>query len=204
MKNNISKTRKITYFAILTALAIVLQLTLGQLTIMGVVKLNFTLVIIVVCAMILGTIYAGMLGAIVGVVILLNGVIGVDGFTNVLFAEQPVIITLTCILKTALAGVLSGVVFNLFREKNRLVGAFVSATVAPIVNTGVFVFFMLLIKQNLINSGFIDGGKNAFITICVSLVGINFIFEILLSILLAPAVYRVVTIVDKSFREEKE
>lgn len=190
------KARKLTYFAILTALVVVLQFTASAIKI-GAVTLNFVLVPVIVCGILLGVFYGALLGFIVGVIILLAGVIGMDGFTNVLFAEYPVAITLVCVLKTTLAGAVSALVFNAAGKKHRYLGTFLSAVSAPVVNTGTFVVSMLFLQNALLEKGFIDGGKNAFISICIGLVGINFVFELLLNVVFAPAVYRVITIIDK-------
>ena len=83
------KAKRITYFAILAALVVVLQFTASAIKI-GAVTLNFVLVPIIVSGMLLGWIYGALLGAVAGLIILLAGVIGMDGFTNVLFAEYPI------------------------------------------------------------------------------------------------------------------
>lgn len=191
------KTKKITYFAILTALVLVLQFTASAVKI-GAVTLNFVLVPIVVCGMLLGALYGAMLGFVIGLVILLAGVIGMDGFTNVMFAEYPVGITLVCILKTTLAGAVGAWVFGAIKGKNKHVAAYLSAAVVPIVNTGVFIIGMLFMKNGLVSNGFIDGGKAALWGICVGIVTFNFFIELALNLLLAPALYRGVAVIDKS------
>lgn len=203
LNSSMSKTKKLTYFAILTALVVVLQFTANAVKI-GAVTLNFVLVPLIVCGMVLGAAYAIALGAIIGVIILLSGVIGMDGFTNVLFGEAPVVITLVCVLKTALAGLAGALIFKFFYKKHKLLGTFLSAAATPIVNTGVFVLGMLTITSSLVSNGYIDGGKQALVAICVGLVGVNFVFELILNLVLAPAVYRVIEILEKSFNKDAE
>ena len=203
LNSSMSKTKKLTYFAILTALVVVLQFTANAVKI-GAVTLNFVLVPLIVCGMVLGAAYAIALGAIIGVIILLSGVIGMDGFTNVLFGEAPVVITLVCVLKTALAGLAGALIFKFFYKKHRLLGTFLSAAATPIVNTGVFVLGMLTITSSLVSNGYIDGGKQALVAICVGLVGVNFVFELILNLVLAPAVYRVIEILEKCFNKDAE
>ena len=203
LNSSMSKTKKLTYFAILTALVVVLQFTANAVKI-GAVTLNFVLVPLIVCGMVLGAAYAIALGAIIGVIILLSGVIGMDGFTNVLFGEAPVVITLVCVLKTALAGLAGALIFKFFYKRHKLLGTFLSAAATPIVNTGVFVLGMLTITSSLVSNGYIDGGKQALVAICVGLVGVNFVFELILNLVLAPAVYRVIEILEKSFNKDAE
>ena len=109
---NFSQAKKLTYFAVLTALTIVLQL-IGNTVRIGPVTLNFSLIPIVLASILLGVWYGTALGAITGLIILFHcGILGADGFTNVLFATDPVIITLVCVLKTALAGTVSALLFK--------------------------------------------------------------------------------------------
>ena len=191
------KAKRITYFAILAALVVVLQFTASAIKI-GAVTLNFVLVPIIVSGMLLGWIYGALLGAVAGLIILLAGVVGMDGFTNVLFAEYPIGITLVCILKTALAGALGGIVYALLENKNKYIATYVSAAVVPVTNTGVFIIGMLFMKNGLVANGFIDGGKSALWGICVGIVTFNFFLEFALNLLLAPAVYRAITVIDKA------
>ncbi len=184
----LNKTKKLTVFSILTALVIVLQVLGGGIKI-GAFSLNLTLVPIVCCSMILGAVYSAFLGAIVGIVILILGIVGVDPFTGTLFNLEPVIIILTCILKTGLAGLISAFIYKAI--KNKYVATFITSFSVPIINTSIFVLFMLLIKSTLISNGYIDGGTNAFIGIILTFVGVNFFFELAVNVILAPAIFRV-------------
>ena len=193
----LSKAKKLAYFAILTAIVLILQFT-GSAIKIGAVTLNFVLIPIVLCGILLDWVYGALMGFIVGLVVLLSGVIGMDGFTNVLFAENPLVITLACILKTTLAGAVGALVYKVLHKKHEYLGTVVSAASVPVVNTGIFILGMLLMKNALVKSGFIDGGTSALYGICVGIVGINFVFEFLLNIILAPAIYKVIQVVDKS------
>lgn len=196
--SDMPKTRRITYFAILTALVLLLQFTASAIKI-GAVTLNFVLIPIVVCGMLLGVLYGALLGFVAGVIILLAGVIGMDGFTNVMFVEYPVGITLICVLKTTFAGAAGAFVYGLLKNKNKYASAYVSSAIVPIINTGVFIVGMLFMKNGLVANGFIDGGKFALWAICVGLVTFNFFFELGINLLLAPALYRCVTAIDRAF-----
>lgn len=199
--STMSKTKKITYFAILTALVLVLQFTASAIKI-GPVTLNFVLLPIVVCGMLLGVLYGALLGFAVGVIILLAGVIGMDGFTNVMFAAYPLGITMVCILKTTLAGAAGAYVFKLLVGKNKRLASYMSAATVPVVNTCTFIIGMLFMKAGLIDNGFIDAGESALWAVCVGLVTFNFFFEFAINVLLAPAMYRGVTAIDKAFGDK--
>ena len=197
MTNDLSKSKKITYFSILTALVIVLQFTASAIKI-GAVTLNFVLVPIIICGIILGCIYGALLGAVAGLVILLAGVIGMDGFTNVLFADYPIGITLICILKTTIAGAFGGLIYKVFSKKNKSLAIFMSSSIVPITNTGIFILGMLMMQDGLIKNGFLADGTSALVGICVGIVTFNFFFELALNIIVAPAIYKVLTVLDKS------
>ena len=193
-----SQAKKLTYFAVLTALTLVLQL-LGNTVKIGVLTLNFSLIPIVLAAILLGVWYGTALGAITGLIILLNcGVLGADGFTNVLFASDPVVITLVCIVKTAAAGAASALLFKWISKYNGFAATVVASGIVPIVNSGIFILGMLCIIPSLRDFGFIAEGANAFATIVLTFVGLNFVFEFALNVIVAPALYRVINVVDRS------
>ena len=195
---NFSQAKKLTYFSVLTALTIVLQL-LGNTVKIGVVTLNFSLIPIVLAAILLGALYGAALGAITGLIILFNcGSLGADGFTHVLFATDPVVIILVCVLKTAVAGFVSGVLFKSLAKHNGFAATAVAAGVVPVINSGLFILGMLLIIPSLRAAGFIAEGANAFAVIVLGFVGLNFVFEFALNLIVAPALYRVIRIVDRS------
>ena len=199
MQSNLTKTRKITYFAVLTALVVVFQLLCGTLRI-GAINLNFSLVPIVVGAMLLGPLFGSIIGLIEGVVVLVMGVTGLDPFTNALFGLEPVVIAAVCLVKTAAAGAVSGLLFKLCEKKNRTLGAFVASAAAPVVNTLIFVIGMLFIQGALVELGYTDG---TFVSILTALVGFNFFVELVINLVLAPAVLRVACAVDKNFGGEQ-
>lgn len=193
-----SQAKKLTYFSVLTALTVVLQL-LGNTVRIGVVTLNFSLIPIVLAAILLGVWYGTALGAITGLIILLHcGILGADGFTNVLFATDPVVISLVCVVKTAAAGALSALLFKWIRKYNGIVATVVASGIVPIVNSGLFILGMFCIIPSLYNAGFLAEGASAFAGIVVGFVGLNFVFEFALNVIVAPALYRVINVIDRS------
>lgn len=199
-----SKAKKLTYFAVLTALTVILQL-LGNTVKIGIVTLNFSLIPIVLAAILLGVWYGTALGAVTGLIILFNcGILGADGFTNVLFATDPIIISLVCVLKTAAAGTLSGLLFKWISKRNGFVATIIAAGIVPVINSGIFILGMLLIVPSLRAAGFIAEGANAFAVIVIGFVGLNFVFEFALNVIVAPALYRVIKIVDRSLFTKTE
>lgn len=181
--------KNITYFAVLLALVIVLQIWGGTITI-GVVSMNFVLVPIVLCGMILGPVAATLLGVISGLIILLQGVSGVDSFTSVLFTDHPVITALVCIVKGGAAGFVSGAAFRLVEKKNKILASFLSSALCPTVNTGLFIIGALFMSDTL-EANYVADGTTVIYFLVVVCAGINFLVEFVINLVLAPAILRI-------------
>lgn len=202
MENNstMSKSKKITYFAILTAITVILQFVGGYLKI-GAVNINLTLVPLVLCGMILGVWYSLFLGAVIGLVILIQGVSGLEPFTFALFNASPVVLSIVCVFKTVLAGGAGALVYEVLKGKNKYLATFLSSAVVPIVNTGVFVLGMLILETPMRDflsvAGLNTDGLNVIYVILAVVVTWNFFIELAINLFLAPTVYKVIKILGK-------
>jgi uncharacterized membrane protein len=194
------KIRQMVLLAILTAMVLVLQLAGNylRLPIMG-TSVSLVLIPIALGAMLLGPAAGAWLGLVFGVVVYVQcGIMGLDGFTAFLFNAHPVVTLLICILKSTLAGFLSGVVYKLLKNKNEVVAVFLAAAVTPVVNTGVFILGCLLILSTI--ESFIANNQAAFGDISgvyflfILCAGINFVFEFVLNLVMAPAIQRIIHI----------
>ena len=186
--NNLDKgfsAKKITGIAVLLALVIVLQSLGGTITI-GVVQLNFTLIPIVLGGILFGAVAGAFLGFACGVVILIQVISGSIPFYVLIWSGDPVVTTLTCIVKTTLAGYLGGLVYKLCGKN--LIATFVASIVVPVVNTLVFVIGCLFMTNSV---HFIAGGENVLTFILVSIVTFNFFIEVAINLLVVPAINRV-------------
>ncbi len=188
-------TKNVVYLAILTALLVVLNLLSTVFRI--ITNVNLTLLPIVLGALMLGMRGGIILGAISGVMTFLFGVTGVDAFTNFLFVQHPVLTFLTCTVKITFAGVLGGLVYGLIKNKNKYVATFVASAIVPIVNTGIFVLGALTMYDSIsvLAAGEGVGVMYFLIIVCA---GVNFLIELGINLLVAPAVYAVVNILEKS------
>lgn len=191
MQNNTGKTRKLTGIAIFTAIVIVLQL-LGSFIRFGPFSISLVLIPIVVGAAMYGTAAGAWLGFIFGLVVLLSGdaaaFLGVNALGTII----------TVIAKGTLAGLCAGLVFRALVKTNTYVAVIVSAVVCPVVNTGVFLLGCLLFFMETINgwaaaAGFASAGTY----IIVGLVGLNFVFELLVNVILSPVIVRIISIGKK-------
>lgn len=195
--------KNVATLGVLLALVIVLSVFGGTINI-GTVSLNFSLIPIVLGALVLGPLAGGILGFANGAVVLFQVITGA-GFYAVIWQNSPVVTILVCLLKTTLAGALAGFVYRAIAKKNGLVATFVASGLVPVVNTGIFVLGCLcmngavsIFQSSLpAEAGF--EGMNVMLFILVGLVTFNFFFEFAINLLLAPALHRVYTVVEKQF-----
>ncbi|MGN0602162.1 MAG: ECF transporter S component [Oscillospiraceae bacterium] len=189
------QTKTIVGIGILTAIVIVLQsLAIGIR--FGTFSITLVLVPIVVGAALYGWKAGAWLGFVFGVVVLFT-----DAGAFLAISVPGTIIT--CISKGLLAGLASGVVYKALVNKNRWLAVITSAIVCPIVNTGVFligcsVFFLDTIKVWAAGAGFESVGTY----FIVGFVGINFLIEMGVNIVLSSAIVRILNIVSPKIKKQ--
>ncbi len=191
-------THNLVYLAILTALLIVLQIWGSAIKILGTISLNLSLIPIVLGSLILGIHGGAFLGFVCGLITLIAGISGMDPFTNYLFSQHPGFTAFICIFKTTMAGALSAVVYNVLANKKRYLGTFLASATAPIVNTALFIIFALMMSGTLKNSPFIADGQSVIYFLVIGCAGINFLVELGVNLLVAPAIYRVYGVLDRT------
>ncbi len=202
-RNRNQQLVKMVQLSILTAVVLVLQSagTFFPIQILG-TNLNLTLIPIVLGAIILGPWAGAWLGLVSGVfTYVVGGVMAADYFTNFLFVANPFITACICVIKTTAAGILAGFAYKLLSPKHELVAVFVAAAVTPVVNTGLFFCGCMIILDTI--SAFADtlpdfAGMDIMKFIFIVLIGKNFIAELALNLILAPALQRIIRIVRKN------
>jgi hypothetical protein len=146
--------------------------------------------------MLLGVGAGAILGFVFGFIVLLYGVLGIDVFTSMLFNAQPFMTSLICLGKGICAGIVPAVLYKAISKKNKLVAVFVASASAPIVNTGLFILGCLCI-QGTFAELFGYEGSSFFYFLFITCAGINFIVELVINVVLAPALYTVTNVVEK-------
>ena len=126
--------KNIAYLAALTALIVVLQAALGTIP-------------IVLGALLLGPLAGLFLGFVCGLIVLIQVITGMNPFYELIWAESPVVTTLTCLFKTMVAGWIAGWLYRLIAKKSKLGGVFAAAGIVPIVNTVLFILGMLCMSN---------------------------------------------------------
>ena len=184
MNNSNGKTRRLAGLALFTAIVVVLQL-LGSFIKVGPFAVSLVLIPIVVGAAVYGVKAGAWLGFVFGVVVTIAVVTGADAGGYIMFSARPVMTVIVCLLKGTAAGYVAGLVYRAISKKNALAGVIVAAAAAPVVNTGLFVLAMLQLQA--------WAGDTAVATYIVTgLVGVNFLLELGVNLVLSPTITRLI------------
>jgi uncharacterized membrane protein len=193
---NSLKIKKLVGLATLTALVVGLQFLSNNVT-FGSISITLALIPIAMGAILYGPLVGFFLGAVMG------GIVLAAPSTQTVFmsVNLPATIIL-CILKTGIAGLVSGLLFKLFaylaknKENKKTKNAFfaagiiVAALVVPVINTGLFILGASIFFTSIF--GNFVGVINAVITT-------NFLVEFLVSAVLSPALVTLVRVLTKQY-----
>lgn len=185
------QTENLVLGAILTAIVIVLQL-LGGFIKFGPFSISLVLIPIVIGAAKCGVKIGTWLGFVFGAVVLLSG--GAAAFLAVnVFGT-----VLTVLLKGAACGFAAGLTYRLLAKYNKYAAVVAAAVVCPLVNTGVFLLGCLLFFLDTIKAwGAGLGFTNTVSYMFLSLVGGNFLFELVSNMILSPVILRILNFKEK-------
>lgn len=196
-KRNFFSAKNVAYFAVLLALVVVLQLFASAIPMFG-VTINLSLIPIVLAGIFFGMWGGGFMGLVSGLItFIVMAVMGREPSTAFLFQANPAVLTLICIGKTTVAGFVSGLIYRLIAKKNALAAAYVASALVTILNTGIYMLGMVLMKDDV--ASFLGTEATAqvvFVTV-FGLIWLNFVLEIAVNVLFAPAIHRVVLVVEK-------
>ncbi|MBQ7624197.1 MAG: ECF transporter S component [Clostridia bacterium] len=191
MSNKRIKTRELTGIAMFTAIVIVLQL-LGAFIRFGPFSISLVLVPIVLGATLYGPFAGAWLGFVFGATVLISGdaapFLAVSIFGTVL----------TVLLKGSLAGFVSGLLYRALSAKSKTFAGILAAFSCPVVNTGVFLLGCIVFFMPTVTAwGTAMGFENVWRYMIFGLVGGNFLFEMLVNIILCPVILRLIRIAQK-------
>lgn len=190
MNNSNGKTRRLAGLALFTAIVVVLQL-LGSFIKVGPFAVSLVLIPIVVGAAVYGVSCPGAwLGFVFGVVVTIAVVTGADQGGYIMFSARPVMTVLVCLIKGTAAGYVAGLLYRAIGKKHPLAGVIVAAAAAPVVNTGLFVLAMVLFYQPQLQAG--AGGTAVATYVVTGLVGVNFLLELGVNLVLSPTITRLI------------
>ncbi len=198
MKTNKQNLNRLVGLAILAALVVVLQFFVS--IPLGMFTVTLTLVPIMLGAILYGPAGGAFLGALFGAIVSIQVVTGAAGlYSTLMLQHMPFVTIFLCMLKGTAAGLIAGLIYKPFANgKLRLLGSILSAVSCPIVNTGIFVLGLSLFYGTLVQNWTLENGyANAFTFIMLFMIGLNFLVEFAINVLLIPVALRVIDIVKK-------
>ena len=189
MKTN---TKKIVGIGLFTAIVVVLQLVASTIK-LGVFSITLVLAPMIVGAALYGIGAGAWLGLVFGVTVLISGDAGT------FLAINPIGTVVTVLTKGTLAGLAAASVYKLIEKKNSLVAVITAGVACPVVNTGIFLigcclFFMPTIREWATAAGVPNAGT----FMVTSFVGLNFVIELAVNLVLSTTIVKIINIGIKS------
>lgn len=193
MKTNRKMIQQLVGTAVLAALIVILQLVASGIKI-GPFTITLSLVPIILGACLFGPVSGAILGAVFGGMVCISVVTGADPGGHLMFLQLPALTLFLCLLKSTAAGLVAGILYRLVKNKD--LGAILAAVVCPICNTGILCIGILAFYNELVTGWAIaEGFSNAIGYVILGMVGINFLVELAINLVLAPVILRVLSIV---------
>jgi uncharacterized membrane protein len=174
--------------SVLTAIVFILQiLAIAMKPLFPVFTISLVLVPITIGAALIGVKAGAWLGLAFGTAVL------VSGEAAAFFVINAPATVLVVLIKGMLAGLAAGLVYKLLKNKNKTLAAAAAGIVCPIVNTGIFIigsylFFLPTITAFAEGAGFASGTAYIFF----GLVGVNFLVELGINLVLIPVIVRLI------------
>lgn len=194
MKTAITKkerTEKLVLMALLTAMVAILAYFGGFIKIGGFASISLTLIPVVLGAALYGPWAGALLGGISGVIFFITPD---AAFWFGLSFTGTVI---TVMVKAIMAGLLAGYAYKLLERINRYLAVIVSAIVCPLVNTGIFLLGCLVFFTDTVTAQANGEGMSIFAFLIIFYVGLNFVFELIVNVVLSPAIFRILNLIHK-------
>lgn len=187
-KRNQVFTRKMALIGLLTALTTVLSYI--KIPLISTVTVTLVLPVVVVGAILCGPLVGAWLTVIPAITAFPEAAL--------FMTYNPAGTIVTLIIKGLLAGYIAGVVYKLLAKKHPKGSVFCASAIAPVVNTGVFLLgCYIFIWPELIDLAAQNGVGVGLLLF--GLAGMNFIVEMIINVVLCPALVRVVDIYKKKF-----
>ncbi len=187
-----AKIQKLAVIAILTALVAVLSYFGGFIKIGALASISLTLIPVVFGSALYGPLAGAWLGAVSGLIFFTTA----DAAFWFSLSLPGTIITV--MVKGILAGFFAGLVYKLLAKINQYLAVFVSAVVCPLVNTGIFLLGCVLFFSDYVKTSSAEQGMSMLGFMIVFFVGLNFVFELIVNVVISPAIVRVVQVIQKS------
>lgn len=174
-------TKRLVMTTFLVVIVVVLQY-MGSFIHLGTFSVSLVLVPIVIGAALYGPGCGALLGFVFGVVVLISG----DAARFLVVNAIGTVITV--LAKGTLSGFAAGLVFKALHGKNETAAVALAAITAPVVNTGIFLIGCLLFFLETITMW--AGGTNVGVYMITGFVGLNFVVEVAINMILSPVILR--------------
>lgn len=190
-QEKVMSTRTLVLCAILSALVFVLQF-LGSFIRFGPFSVSLVLVPIVIGAASCSSAAGAWLGLVFSIAVFLSG-----DATAFLAVSVPGTI-LTVLAKGIACGYAAGLVYNALKEKNQWVAVILTSLVCPLVNTGIFLIGCRIFFWDTLHAwGAELGFQKITEYILFSMIGGNFLFELVTNMILSPVVVRLLKVQER-------
>ena len=103
------------------------------------------------------------------------------------------------IIVAILAGLAAGLSYSLISKASSLAGVIVAGVVCPIVNTGIFLAGCYIFFQEWLVAVF---GTTGFVTVVAGLVGVNFLVELGINMVLSTAIVKIIDLGKKQLNSK--
>lgn len=190
--NKKMSTRTMVLGAIMTAMVIILQLLATFTAFFGPFSTAIALVPIVIGAILCGPAVGAWLGFVFSIVVIASG--GAALFMA--FSIGGTIVTV--IAKGTACGLIAGLVYKLFVKWNNYVAAIAASLICPVVNTGIFLLGCLIFfLPHDAEIAAVAQSPNTGMALFIGFAMANFIFEIVMNIVLSPVIIKLLELRKK-------
>jgi len=185
------KVKKLVGLALFTAIMVVLQIVASAVR-FGPFSITLVLAPLVVGAALYGVGAGAYLGAVFGAGVLISG------DANLFMVVDPVGTVVTVMLKGIAAGLAAAAVYKMLEKKNRHVAVLAAGIASPLANTAVFVVGCFVFFLDTVTAWGADAGfGSAWQYILFGMVGLNFLVELAINLLICNVVFRLIKIGKK-------
>lgn len=183
-----NKIFRLASVSVLSAIIIVLQVVTTYFPTKP-FSITLALIPIIIGSAIFDEKVGAFLGGVFSVVVIAMCIVGADLGGAMVYAANPFMCIVVCMLKGIMAGYVSGLVFRLVSKKSTLLATVVAGICAPIVNTGIFIIGLVLFFSDTLTAW--ANGQDVFLYIITGLTGINFLIELGVNMVLTPIIIRI-------------
>ena len=192
---NAKKTMTVVVMGLLTAIVAVLQIFAS-----GIQLNQFTVITLVLAPIIVGAaLYGWKAGAWLGAVF--SAIVLISGQAAFFMAMSIPGTIITVMLKGTLAGIAGGLMYRLIEKKNRVAAVVAAGIVTPVVNTGIYILGCLAFFMDFLQAGMAEkGAADLFTYVIVFMVGMNFVVELAINLVLSSAIVLILNVAQKKIK----